>query len=124
VDDEPGVRAMMSRALSAAGFAVVEASDGHEAIDSLQRRPEPPDAVITDMVMEGIDGKELARRIADDFPGIPVLFVSGSTDDDIAGLGLLNGDHRFLQKPFSAVDLVHGVHALINDRVARIARRE
>ena len=120
VDDEPGIRAMMGRALSEAGFAVVEAADGREAIDLLRRRPDPPDAVITDMVMEGMDGQELARRIADDFPGMPILFVSGTTDHDIAYLGLLDRDHRFLQKPFSAIDLVHEVHALINERLARI----
>jgi two-component system cell cycle sensor histidine kinase/response regulator CckA len=120
VDDEPGVRAMMSRALCDAGFVVMEAADGHEAIDLLQRRPEPPDAVITDMIMEGMTGKELARRIANEFPEIPVLFTSGSTDYDIAHLGSLDQDHRFLQKPFSAVDLVHRVRALIKDRVTRV----
>jgi two-component system cell cycle sensor histidine kinase/response regulator CckA len=70
--------------------------------------------------MEGMTGKELARRIANEFPEIPVLFTSGSTDYDIAHLGSLDQDHRFLQKPFSAVDLVHRVRALIKDRVTRV----
>jgi two-component system, cell cycle sensor histidine kinase and response regulator CckA len=120
VDDESGVRAMMSRALAGAGFVVLEAADGNEAIDLLRGRAESPDAVITDVVMKGMDGMELARQIADEFPGIPVLFTSGSTDHDIAHLGSLDQDYPFLQKPFSAIDLVHGVRALISDRLSRV----
>ncbi len=118
VDDEAGVRAMMSRALTEAGFVVLEAADGEEAIDVLRGRAEAPDAVITDVVMERMDGKELARRIADEFPGVPVLFTSGSTDHEIAHLGSLGQDHPFMQKPFSPIDLVHGVRALISERLS------
>jgi two-component system, cell cycle sensor histidine kinase and response regulator CckA len=119
VDDESGVRAMMSRALAEAGFLIVEAADGNEAMDLL-RAGVPPDAVITDVVMEGMNGKELARRIADEFPQIPVLFTSGSTDEEIAHLGSPEEGPQFLQKPFSAADLVYSVHALINDRPTRV----
>ena len=119
VDDEAGVRAMIGRALGEAGFVVLEAADGYEAIDLLRGRTEAPDAVITDVVMEGMDGKELARRIADGFPGIPILFMSGSTDHDIAHLDSRDQDHPFMQKPFSAMDLVHRVRALIGERLSR-----
>jgi two-component system cell cycle sensor histidine kinase/response regulator CckA len=120
VDDESGVRAMMSRALAEAGFVVIEAADGDEAIDLLRDRGVPPDAVITDVVMEGMNGKELARRIADEFPRIPVLLTSGSSDEEIAHLGSLEGDPAFLQKPFSAADLVHSVCVLISDCLTRV----
>jgi PAS domain S-box-containing protein len=120
VDDEAGVRAMMRRALTEAGFVVVEAADGDEAIDLLRGRAEAPDAVITDVVMERMDGKELARRIAEEFPGMPVLFMSGSTDQDIAHPDSRDQDHPFMQKPFSAIDLVHGVRALIGERLSRV----
>jgi CheY-like chemotaxis protein len=119
VDDEPGVRAVMGRALSGAGFVVLEAADACEAIDLLQQQAEPPSAVITDMVMEGMNGRELVRRITDDLPGVPVLLMSGSTDDDIAHLGSQDRSHRFLQKPFSAVDLVQAVRTLIDDYPTR-----
>lgn len=120
VDDESGVRAMMGRALTEAGFTVLEAADGDEALELLRGRAEAPDAVITDVVMERMDGKELARRIADEFPGLPVLFTSGSTDHDIAHLGSHGQDPPFMQKPFSAMDLVHGVRALISERLSRV----
>jgi two-component system cell cycle sensor histidine kinase/response regulator CckA len=120
VDDEAGVRAMISRALGEAGFVVLEAADGDEAIDVLRNRAEAPDAVITDVVMEGMDGKELARRMAEEFPGVPVLFMSGSTDQDIAHPDSPDQDYPFMQKPFSAIDLVHGVRAVIDERLSRV----
>jgi two-component system, cell cycle sensor histidine kinase and response regulator CckA len=120
VDDESGVRAMMNRALTEAGFAVVEAEDGDEAIELLRGGGQLPDAVITDLVMERMDGKELARRIADEFSGMPVLFTSGSTNHNVAHLGSLTQDPPFLQKPFSATDLVDGVRAIISERPSRV----
>jgi two-component system, cell cycle sensor histidine kinase and response regulator CckA len=124
VDDEPGVRAMMRRALSDAGFTVLEAADGHEALAALRRRTEPPHAVITDVVMREMDGKELGRRLANEFPGIPLLFTSGSTDDKVVRRGLLNSEQPFLQKPFSPDDLVLRVRALLEDHFSRVDRTE
>ena len=111
---------MMGRALTEAGFTVLEAADGDEALELLRGRAEAPDAVITDVVMERLDGKELARRIADEFPGLPVLFTSGSTDHDIAHLGLQGQAPPFMQKPFSTIDLVHAVRTLISERLSRV----
>jgi PAS domain S-box-containing protein len=120
VDDDLGVRAMMNRALTQAGFVVVEAADGDEAIKLLRGEAQLPDAVITDVVMERMDGKELARRIADEFPGMPVLFTSGSTTHNVAHSESLNQDPPFLQKPFSPTDLVDRVRAMTSERLSRV----
>jgi PAS domain S-box-containing protein len=121
VDDEPGVLAMMSQALTDSGFTVIEATDGYEALTALRSGTEPPHAVVTDLVMQGMDGRELARRIADEFLRVPMLFTSGFASDDVVGRGLLDPGQPFLQKPFSPADLVLRVRTLIDDHSSRVA---
>jgi two-component system cell cycle sensor histidine kinase/response regulator CckA len=122
VDDEQGVLAMMSQALTDSGFTVIQTADGYEALTALRSRTEPPHAVVTDLVMQGMDGRELARRMGDEFPGIPILFTSGFASDDVVGRGLLDPGQPFLQKPFLPTDLVLRVRTLIDDYSSRVAR--
>lgn len=98
VDDEPEMRHLLSVAL--ADYDVVEARDGEEALEEIG--DEPPDLVITDLRMPGIDGYTLVRRLKARFPETPVLAISGyATDDDVI-------DHEFdafLEKPMNLREL-------------------
>jgi two-component system, cell cycle sensor histidine kinase and response regulator CckA len=116
-EDESGVRSMMSRVLSEAGFKVVEATDGHEALNVLRSSVDAPCAIVTDVVMPGMGGAELARRIAQEFPRLPVLFVSGFSDDEAVRRGLLDPGQPFLEKPFSSEDLVLRLQALLEEHL-------
>jgi two-component system cell cycle sensor histidine kinase/response regulator CckA len=99
VEDDPLVRTMVRRSLSEAGFKILEAGDGPEGL-RLASEHEDIDVVLTDLALPGIGGRELARRLADVRPDLPVVFMSGYTDDDLARRGLLEAGHPFLEKPF------------------------
>src|SRR4051812_10812470 len=101
VEDEPAVRIMTSRALQEFGYGVIEASGGHQALGILERKDTPIELLITDVILPGMDGPELARRAVELTPNLPVLFISGYTDDEIVRRGLLQEGQPFLQKPFT-----------------------
>jgi two-component system cell cycle sensor histidine kinase/response regulator CckA len=109
VEDEEMVRRMAARALTEGGYRVLEAGSAREALDLLANATGPCKLVLMDVVMPGMGGRELASRIEDLWPGIPVLFISGYTDGEILSRGLLEPDSAFLAKPFTADALVRAV---------------
>jgi two-component system cell cycle sensor histidine kinase/response regulator CckA len=113
VEDEPAVRHMTSRALQEFGYGVVEASGGHQALGVLERDEGRVDLLITDVILHGMDGPELARRAKELRPELPVLFISGYTDDEIVRRGLLEAGQPFLQKPFTPESLSNEVAGLL-----------
>jgi CheY-like chemotaxis protein len=96
VDDEVALRLYMTRVLEAAGFAVVEAGNVPDALTVLDGEAGRVRLVITDVVMPGLTGRDLAARLADRPSSPPILFVSGS-DRDVPG--------PLLRKPFLPTDL-------------------
>ncbi|HLS48260.1 MAG TPA: response regulator [Gemmatimonadales bacterium] len=112
VDDEPGVCEVAVRALEASGCRVLEASDGSAALDLIGRHG-PPDLVLTDIMMTGIDGAELGRRIRDRWPGLPVLFMSGYSESDLRKAGALDGGATVLEKPLRPEALVDGIYSAL-----------
>ncbi len=118
VEDEPGIRGLLKRALEREGFPVVEAGSAQEALDAWQSREGAPAALITDLTLPGISGGDLAGRLRQRWPELPVLFISGYTGDQAlaaaaAGAGLEERT-RFLHKPFTAARLLEEVKKLIS----------
>jgi CheY-like chemotaxis protein len=111
VEDEGMVRDMMCEVLKSYGFDVLEAESGEAALE-LHR--EGVDLLITDVIMPGISGTELAERFLKTHPSSRVLFVSGYTGDEVAQHGILNENVHFLQKPFSPQILVENVHRILH----------
>ena len=106
VDDEPIVRIFMRRALGDAGFQVLEAATGSEAIARIGSSEMPAGGlVISDWSMPGMSGVELAGILAERWPGLPVLLVSGQEPVGWAG--------PFLRKPFTPDQLVQAVQDLV-----------
>ena len=101
VEDDDGVRWMTRRVLEDAGYRVLEAADGLAALECLTRDAAGVRLVITDVVMPGMGGRELAERLAQLRPELPVLFTSGYTDSEIVRRGLLQPGTAFVQKPFT-----------------------
>jgi CheY-like chemotaxis protein len=110
VEDEDLVRYMMCEVLEGYGFTVFEADSGESA---LEQRSEGVDLLITDVIMPGISGADLAEQMLTHHPSLKVLFVSGYTGDALAKHGILDVSMHFLQKPFSPQNLVEKVHEIL-----------
>jgi DNA-binding response OmpR family regulator len=107
VDDEPMVRALARRALEAYGYTVLEAEDGGEALRVLRTEEGAGVAlVLADLVMPVMGGRELGIRLRESHPGLPILFMSAHTGDELARRRLLAPGIWLLQKPFTPDELV------------------
>jgi two-component system cell cycle sensor histidine kinase/response regulator CckA len=113
VEDEDAVRAMAARILRQKGFTVVEASDGAAALAALQDYGSALDLILTDVVMPGVSGVELADRALQLRPGMPVLFMSGYTEREMADRGGAPAGNLLLNKPFHAGELVAAVQKVL-----------
>jgi PAS domain S-box-containing protein len=113
VEDEPAVRAIAARSLERAGFRVLQASDGASALELMDRHGQP-DLVLTDLMMPGIGGTELARRLRQRWPALPILFMSGYSVEDLRLQGVTDFEGLMLQKPFTPDGLVSGVAAALS----------
>jgi two-component system cell cycle sensor histidine kinase/response regulator CckA len=110
VEDEPDVRRMAVRSLSEAGYTVLEATGGKEALQIIIEAGDRLRVVVTDVAMPELNGRELGDRIADLRPRLPVIYMSGYTDEDVIRRGLMEPGRRFIQKPFSPDALARQVH--------------
>ncbi|MFO0761570.1 MAG: PAS domain S-box protein [Byssovorax sp.] len=113
VEDEPGVRELACRILTSAGYKVVSAANGEEALRQLDQLEEEPALVLTDVVMPGMSGRELADRVTARRPGLKVLYMSGYTDDAILRQGGLEG-RQLVNKPFDARTLTRMVREVLD----------
>ncbi|MBA3497608.1 MAG: PAS domain-containing protein [Gemmatimonadales bacterium] len=105
VEDEDAVRALTARVLSDQGYAVLEARDGLEALGILDQPGHGIQLVLTDVVMPGMGGLELARRISGAHPNVRFVYMSGYTEGDKLQPDVRNSPYPFLQKPFSPENL-------------------
>lgn len=119
VEDDNSLRALAFRVLVRYGYKVLAAADGTEALAIAADRGTAIDGVITDVVMPGMNGRELAERLAAQRPGLSFLFMSGYTDDDVLRRGVLHGESAFLAKPFTPAQLAHKVREILDARNER-----
>ena len=114
VEDEPSVRRVICMSLELADYTVHEASDGEHALEVMHRRGRQIDLVIADLVMPRAGGDRLAQALERLRPGLPVLFVSGASDEDLRKrLGRIPGEDEVLWKPFTPEQLVNRVTRLL-----------
>ncbi len=114
VEDETLVRDFACRFLRNEGYVTRESGDGMDALVLLRMQPDAVDLVLTDAVMPRMGGRELADHLARLRPGLPVLFMSGYTNDEIIRRGLLSPGAPFLQKPFSPEALATKVREVLD----------
>ncbi len=115
-EDEPSMLEVLRQALEAQGYTVLASSNPIDVCFLAQQHPGPIHLLLTDVVMPGINGKELRERVTALRPGIQTLFMSGYTGDIMARRGLLEQEIRFLQKPFRIQDLARMVRAALDAR--------
>jgi two-component system, cell cycle sensor histidine kinase and response regulator CckA len=108
-EDEPAVRDFVSRALERAGYTVIAAGGGDEALQASRDWEGRIDVLVTDVVMPGMHGPELAHRLRVDRPGMGILYISGYAEDAITGGGGFATPGVFLSKPFTSDALARAV---------------
>ncbi|MFT3927780.1 MAG: response regulator [Myxococcales bacterium] len=99
-EDDPAVRELSRRVLSSHGYRVLAADSGESALRLVHKTRERIDLLLTDVMMPGCSGPELARELLRTHPGLPVLFMSGYTDTAVAGCSMGDLAPQILQKPF------------------------
>ena len=115
VEDQTTVRHFAGTALRQYGYHVVEASDGYEAMSLADQYAGEIQLLLTDVVMPGMNGKELSERLKGLRPNLKILFTSGYTADVIADRGVLDRGVAFLHKPFGPEELAAKVREMLAD---------
>jgi PAS domain S-box-containing protein len=114
VEDEAQVRVILKEILEGQGYHVLTASNGEEALSISQDLESDIKLMITDVVMPQMSGRELAERVLAVRPNLPVLFMSGYTDDAIVRHGLLDEKLHFIQKPFDSATIGRKVREVLD----------
>jgi two-component system, cell cycle sensor histidine kinase and response regulator CckA len=118
VEDEDLVRALAVRALRSFGYTCHQAHDAGEALRLLDEPGPHVDLVIADVVMPDMSGRDLGDRLGLLRPGIPVVYMSGFTDEDVIRRGMLKEGRPFLQKPFTPHELARVVREALDAEAA------
>jgi CheY-like chemotaxis protein len=116
VEDEDPVRELVSRILRKTGYTVLEGRNGLHALEVFESNRGRIDAVLTDVVMPQMSGPELVRRLVSEQPGLPVLFMSGYTQDEVLANELDQRGTGFIQKPMSPGALTRKLRELLDSR--------
>ena len=116
VEDMEGLRKLTTRMLESAGYTVLTAANGDEALLMLERYERPLHLMVTDVVMPGMSGPTLVKRSDGTRPGVKVLYMSGYTDDVVVRHGMLDEGMPFLGKPFTAAELTRKVREVLDSQ--------
>jgi len=119
VEDEPGVRALASRFLTTLGYTVVEASSGDEALILATQRDGRVNLLLTDLVMPGMGGREVARELQARYSDLRVLFMSGFSNDTDVTQRAVGEESVLLQKPFTLMGIARRVRQALDDPPAQ-----
>ncbi len=114
VDDEPSIRKLVVDTLIPLGYSVLEAADGEKALRVCRSADKTVDLLLTDLIMPGMNGRDLADSIRQIHPGIRVIFMSGYTENMIVHQGVLEPKPPFLQKPVTPRSLAVQVRSVLD----------
>ncbi|MBJ7353269.1 MAG: PAS domain-containing protein [Thermoleophilaceae bacterium] len=114
VEDSESLRPLVIRALGRHGYKILSASSAEEALELADEHPGEIDLLLTDIVMPGLNGRELAEILAEKMPGLKVLFTSGYPADLVIREGIAESEINFIEKPFRAVALADKVRAVLD----------
>ena len=119
VEDDDALRRLAIRFLEPAGYTVLAAASGEEALLLLERHDGPVHLMLTDVVMPGMSVRNLAQQVSTSHPGMKVVYTSGYTDDVIVHHGVLDEGTHFLGKPYTVVELRRKVREVLDSQDRR-----
>lgn len=114
VEDEHAVRSLTTLVLRETGYQVIEACDGESALRMAERHNGVIDLLVTDVVMPGLGGRQIAERLSQRRPEMRVLYLSGYMDDAVVRQGVLHDEVNFLQKPFMPAMLAQKIREVLD----------
>lgn len=114
VDDDSIVREIASEILTMQGYHVIEAPNGHEALQRMSNGNGPIHLLLTDIMMPGMNGRELAEQLIVRQPTLRVVFMSGYNEDDLLRKGISSRSVTFVAKPFTIQSLSSAVKAVLD----------
>jgi CheY-like chemotaxis protein len=121
VEDDRGLRLLVRDILEGAGYRLLEAPGGQEALRLARDHDGPIHLLLADVIMPGMSGREVSDRLAGIRPGVPTLYMSGYTDDAVVRHGVAVRDVDFIQKPFTPEDLVRRIRTILDRPATRSA---
>jgi two-component system cell cycle sensor histidine kinase/response regulator CckA len=117
-EDEESVRSLIKHLLTARGYRVLDAADGGDALRLFAQHPGSIDLLLTDMVMPGMNGRELADKVLASKPDLKVIYMSGYTDDMLLQTGALGSGMAFLRKPLRPHVLASRVREVLDNHAS------
>jgi two-component system cell cycle sensor histidine kinase/response regulator CckA len=123
VEDQPQVRRALEHLLKGAGYHVLSADSGEDALAMVRKLNGRIDLLVSDIIMPGVSGIELSRRLLAMYPKLAVLLVSGYAGSEFGALAELGDNVQFLQKPFDAASLTSAMRAAMQRAAARPLRQ-
>jgi CheY-like chemotaxis protein len=115
VEDAEFVRAIVAEILEPHGYTILAESNGADALAIAQKREGAIDLLLTDVVMPGMNGRELAESLTRQYPDVKVLFSSGYPADTLVRNGIAEGTTRFIEKPYLPVALARAVREILDE---------
>jgi two-component system, cell cycle sensor histidine kinase and response regulator CckA len=120
VEDDTNFRTLMADFLTGLGYTILESGSGRAALEAIAKQSVPVQALITDLMMPGMGGRELANRLMATLPNLRVLYISGYTHDSAVQTRVLNEGESFLQKPFMLAELSRKLREVIDTPEQRV----
>ncbi len=115
-EDNEGIRDFVTQALKTVGYRVYNAEDGQRALELVEKKNLKPDLLFTDAIMPRMNGKELAERLEQKFPGLKILFSSGYSEGQIFDKGFSKPNYAFVHKPYGLHKLLETVYMLLEEK--------
>jgi len=109
------VARITERVLTNAGYKVHVADSGIAALSILEKKQTPFDLLLTDVIMPGMNGPDLANEMVLQYPDIKVMYISGYTNESLTSRGVLEEGVELIQKPFASSDLIRQVRTVLDE---------
>jgi len=116
VEDEPAMREVTRRILTRNGYQVISTAGGQEAVNAAAAGPDPITLLLTDVIMPGMQGREVAERVSGIQPGMAVLFMSGYTEGLLSAQGVIEPGINLIEKPFTEASLLTKLRDILRAR--------